>query len=207
MEDISLRLKEILNNQSINASEFAKKINVQRSSISHILNGRNKPSLEIVTKEDPCTLPKACKNDTEIRGMKTCHIKDAVAECNFLFWLDNEVEAGRLHNEAILSDKLDDLRTKLEGFRGKSFGTISAAAKNAAMCHYSHTNYEVPGNLQLNSVYLVDSGGQYLDGTTDITRTVAIGDPSDFIKKTFTDESISKTSLVFNSFFLKLSNK
>ncbi|MAJ52062.1 MAG: X-Pro aminopeptidase [Flammeovirgaceae bacterium] len=143
-------------------------------------------SLEIIIKEDPCTLPKACKNDTEIKGMQSCHIKDAVAECNFLFWLDNEVEAGRLHNEAILSDKLDDLRTKLEGFRGKSFGTISAAAKNAAMCHYSHTNYEVPGNLELNSVYLVDSGGQYLDGTTDITRTVAIGAPSDFIKKTFT---------------------
>tara|TARA_B110000438_G_C15790400_1_gene640421 strand:- start:579 stop:2093 length:1515 start_codon:yes stop_codon:yes gene_type:complete len=143
-------------------------------------------NLEIVAKEDPCTLPKACKNNIEIEGMKSCHIKDAVAECNFLYWLDNEVEEGKLHDEGILADKLDTFRSELDDFRGKSFGTISAAGKNAAMCHYSHKNYDTPGTLEQNSVYLVDSGGQYLDGTTDITRTVAIGSPSEFIKKTFT---------------------
>ncbi|MBC8257282.1 MAG: aminopeptidase P family protein [Candidatus Marinimicrobia bacterium] len=146
----------------------------------------SKAKLEILEKDDPCTLPKACKNSVEIEGMKNCHIRDAVAECNFLAWLDNEVENGKLHDEGILADKLDSLRAEQADFRGISFGTISAAGSNAAMCHYSHKNYDTPGKLEIDSVYLVDSGGQYLDGTTDITRTVAIGSPSDFTKKAFT---------------------
>jgi Xaa-Pro aminopeptidase len=109
-----------------------------------------------------------------------------VAECEFLAWLDNEITDGNLHNEGILADKLDRLRIEQKNCKGLSFGTISAAGKNAAMCHYNHTNHEVPSTLALNSVYLVDSGGQYLDGTTDITRTVAVGDPNEFITKTFT---------------------
>ncbi len=176
-DEITTKLKKLSGNKvqfdNINSNLWSK-------------NALENCGIEIVVKEDPCTLPKACKNNTEIKGMKSCHIKDAVAVCKFLFWLDTEVSNGKLYNEAILADKLDDLRSKLEGFRGKSFGTISAAAKNAAMCHYNHTNYEVPGNLENNSVYLVDSGGQYLEGTTDITRTIAIGSPSQFIKKTFT---------------------
>ena len=142
--------------------------------------------IKIFEKEDPCTLPKACKNEVELQGMKECHIRDAVAVCNFLAWLDKEVEEGNLHDEAVLADKLDSLRAEQDYFKGASFGTISAAGGNAAMCHYSHKNYDTPGKLELNSVYLVDSGGQYLDGTTDITRTITIGEPSEFIKKTFT---------------------
>lgn len=149
----------------------------------NILSNAN---LEIMEKDDPCTLPKACKNSVEIAGMKNCHIRDAVAECNFLSWLDSEVEKGNLHDEGTLADKLDSLRAQQADFRGISFGTISAAGSNAAMCHYSHKNYDTPGKLKMDSVYLVDSGGQYLDGTTDITRTVAIGSPSQFTKKAFT---------------------
>ena len=140
----------------------------------------------IIGQTDPCTLPKACKNEVEIQGMKNCHIRDAVAECKFLDWLENEIAHGNLHDEGIVSDKLDTLRAEQKDCKGLSFGTISAAGRNAAMCHYSHTNHEVPSKLVMNSVYLVDSGGQYLDGTTDITRTVAVGKPSDFIKKAFT---------------------
>ncbi len=140
----------------------------------------------IEEKKDPCILPKACKNDVEIQGMKNCHIRDAVAECEFLAWLDDQISNSNLYDEGILADKLDSLRFKQKNCRGLSFGTISAAGKNAAMCHYSHRNHKVPSTLTMNSVYLVDSGGQYLDGTTDITRTVAIGKPSDFIKKAFT---------------------
>jgi Xaa-Pro aminopeptidase len=149
----------------------------------NILSNSN---LEIVEKEDPCTLPKACKNSVEIEGMKYCHIRDAVAEITFLAWLDSEVEKGNLHDEGTLADNLDSLRADQADFRGISFGTISAAGSNAAMCHYSHKNYDTPGKLEMDSVYLVDSGGQYLDGTTDITRTVAIGSPSQFTKKAFT---------------------
>ena len=141
---------------------------------------------EIVENNDPCSLPKACKNNVEIQGMKDCHIRDAVAECIFLAWLDKEITNGNLHDEGKLSNKLDYLRSEQNNFKGLSFGTISAAGKNAAMCHYNHNNHEVPGKLEMNSVYLVDSGGQYLDGTTDITRTIAVGKSSDFMKKTFT---------------------
>ena len=143
-------------------------------------------NLITIEKEDPCTLPKACKNSVEIEGMKNCHIRDAVAECNFLAWLDKEVDSGNLHDEGVLADKLDSFRADQDGFRGISFGTISAAGSNAAMCHYSHKNYDTPGKLEMDTVYLVDSGGQYWDGTTDITRTVAIGDPDEFTKKAFT---------------------
>ena len=136
--------------------------------------------------DDPCTLPKACKNKVEIQGMQNCHIRDAAAVCNFLAWLDSQIDAGNLLDEGTLADKIDSFRAQLDLFKGISFGTISAAGKNAAMCHYNHKNHEIPGVLEMNSVYLVDSGGQYLDGTTDITRTVAVGDPSEFIKKAFT---------------------
>jgi Xaa-Pro aminopeptidase len=141
---------------------------------------------KIIEGDDPCTLPKACKNDVELQGMKDCHIRDAVAECEFLAWFDEQVNQGNMLDEATLANKLDGLRTEQDMYKGLSFGTISAAADNAAMCHYSHLNQDVPGNLEMDSVYLVDSGGQYLDGTTDITRTIAVGNPSDFIKKMFT---------------------
>ena len=96
------------------------------------------------------------------------------------------MDSGNLHDEGVLADKLDSFRADQDGFRGISFGTISAAGSNAAMCHYSHKNYDTPGKLEMDTVYLVDSGGQYWDGTTDITRTVAIGDPDEFTKKAFT---------------------
>ena len=141
---------------------------------------------EIVKAQDVCSLPKACKNDIEISGMKNCHIRDGVAVSRFLFWIEQQVESGHLLDEEQLASKLDSLRSELDLFKGRSFGTISAAGSNAAMCHYSHKNSNVPGKLEMGSVYLVDSGGQYLDGTTDITRTVAIGEVSDEIKRSFT---------------------
>ncbi len=135
---------------------------------------------------DPCLLPKAAKNDVEVSGMKACHIRDGAAMVNFLSWLDSEVTNGNLHDEAVLSDKLESFRKVDPSLVDLSFDTISASAGNAAMCHYNHENQDVPGSLEQNSLYLVDSGGQYLDGTTDITRTIAIGSPSDEMKHQFT---------------------
>ena len=140
----------------------------------------------IINLPDPCLLPKACKNETEVQGMKDCHIRDAVAVCTFLSWIEDVMANGQMPDEGILSDKLDSIRAEQDLFKGVSFGTISAAGPNAAMCHYSHKNQDIPGQLKMDSVYLVDSGGQYLDGTTDITRTIAIGNPNSFIKKMFT---------------------
>ncbi|WP_076590212.1 aminopeptidase P family protein [Vibrio ostreicida] len=140
----------------------------------------------IVNAADPCLMPKAAKNTTEIAGMKACHIRDGVAMTKFLCWLDAEVVAGNLHDEATLSDKLEAFRKQDPTLMDLSFDTISAAGGNAAMCHYNHENQPTPGQLELNTLYLVDSGGQYLDGTTDITRTIAIGQPSDEMIKQFT---------------------
>lgn len=135
---------------------------------------------------DPVLIPKACKNAREVAGARRAHLRDAVAMARFLAWLDAEVEAGCLHDEAELADQLYAYRAAGEHFHGSSFETISAAAGNAAMCHYNHENAPQPGRLVMNSVYLVDSGAQYTDGTTDITRTVAIGDPGPEVRRLFT---------------------
>jgi len=140
----------------------------------------------VIAAADPCLMPKAAKNSVEIAGMKACHIRDGVAMSKFLCWLDAEVAAGNLHDEATLADKLEAFRSEDPTLMDLSFDTISAAGGNAAMCHYNHENQPEPGKLELNTLYLVDSGGQYLDGTTDITRTIAIGQPSSEMKKQFT---------------------
>ncbi|WP_282177220.1 aminopeptidase P family protein [Vibrio nereis] len=140
----------------------------------------------VVSAADPCLMPKAAKNDVEIAGMKACHIRDGVAMTKFLCWLDGEVASGNLHNEATLSDTLESFRKEDPTLMDLSFDTISAAGSNAAMCHYNHENQPEPGQLEMDTLYLVDSGGQYLDGTTDITRTIAIGQPSNEMIKQFT---------------------
>lgn len=140
----------------------------------------------VIGASDPCLMPKAAKNDVEIAGMKACHIRDGVAMSKFLCWLDNEVASDKLHDEATLADKLESFRKEDPTLMDLSFDTISAAGSNAAMCHYNHENQPEPGQLEMDTLYLIDSGGQYLDGTTDITRTIAIGQPSDEMIKQFT---------------------
>lgn len=135
--------------------------------------------------EDPVLLPKAAKNTVELDGSRQAHLRDAVAKSRFLAWLDSEVASGRLHNEAELADALLELRREGEHFQDLSFDTISAAGANAAMCHYNHLDTD-PAKLTMNSVYLVDSGAQYTDGTTDVTRTVAIGEPGPEVRRMFT---------------------
>ncbi|WP_417878263.1 aminopeptidase P family protein [Vibrio sp.] len=140
----------------------------------------------VIAAADPCLMPKAAKNAVEIAGMKACHVRDGVAMSKFLCWLEAEVAAGNLHDEATLADTLEAFRKEDPTLMDLSFDTISAAGGNAAMCHYNHENQPEPGKLELNTLYLVDSGGQYLDGTTDITRTIAIGQPSAEMIKQFT---------------------
>jgi Xaa-Pro aminopeptidase len=140
---------------------------------------------EVLAVDDPVILPKACKSEVEVQGMRNAHARDAVAEVKFLAWLDAEVAAGNLHDEAVLSDTLYAFRARQELFQETSFDTISAAGPNAAMAHYNHLN-ATPAVLKRDTAYLVDSGAQYLDGTTDITRTVAIGDVGSEVRRMFT---------------------
>ncbi|WP_065187570.1 aminopeptidase P family protein [Shewanella woodyi] len=134
---------------------------------------------------DPVALSKAQKNSSELAGMKACHIRDGVAVSRFLAWLDSEVAAGHFYDEGQLADKLETYRLEDPQYREPSFDTISAVGGNAAMCHYNHNN-GVPALMTNNSIYLVDSGAQYLDGTTDVTRTIAIGQVTDEQRKMVT---------------------
>ncbi|MBT4162029.1 MAG: M24 family metallopeptidase, partial [Gammaproteobacteria bacterium] len=140
---------------------------------------------ELIAGTDPVLIPKAQKNETELNGMRNCHIRDGSAVSRYLAWIDREVEAGRLYDEGELSDKLESFRRELDDIHDLSFVTISAAGVNGALCHYNHMN-GIPAMLEMNNLYLVDSGGQYLDGTTDITRTVVIGRPTDEHQRMFT---------------------
>ncbi|KLV07340.1 X-Pro aminopeptidase [Photobacterium aquae] len=150
---------------------------------SQVLRAANATLIEAA---DPCLLPKAAKNATELAGMQACHIRDGVAVSKFLSWVDRQVAQGNLLDEGTLSDQLWAFRSEDSSCTDVSFDTISAAGANAAMCHYNHLKQPTPSVLEMDNVYLVDSGGQYPDGTTDITRTIAIGTPGDEIKQAFT---------------------
>lgn len=138
----------------------------------------------ILRKPDPCVLPKACKNATELAGTRAAHIRDGAALCRFLSWLSVEAPKGTV-DELKAVDKLYEFRVGGELFRGLSFETISGAGPNGAIVHY-HALPATNRKLEPGTLYLVDSGAQYLDGTTDVTRTVAIGQPSEEMRDSFT---------------------
>jgi len=139
---------------------------------------------QIVPGEDPCQLPKACKNDIELEGARAAHRRDGAALSTFLAWLDREAPNGTL-TEMAAAERLAALRAEREHFRDLSFDTISGAGPNGAIVHYRVTP-ESDRLLRPGELYLVDSGGQYLDGTTDVTRTVAIGEPSVEMRERYT---------------------
>jgi Xaa-Pro aminopeptidase len=139
---------------------------------------------EIVRADDPVTLPKAIKNDVELQGTRMAHLRDAVALARFLHWLDCVAPGGGV-DELGAAAQLEAFRLSGEHFRDTSFGTISGAGPNGAIVHY-RVAPETNRTLGDGELYLVDSGAQYLDGTTDVTRTVAIGAPVDEMRDRFT---------------------
>ncbi|MEJ2055281.1 MAG: aminopeptidase family protein P, partial [Calditrichaceae bacterium] len=139
---------------------------------------------DILLKNSPVTLFKACKNKTELAGFKACHVRDGVAMVKFLKWLEESVPGGDV-TEISASDKLTEFRAEDSLFRGLSFGTISAYNEHGAIVHYESTP-ATDVELKQEGIYLIDSGGQYLDGTTDITRTIALGEPTEEQKDRFT---------------------
>jgi Xaa-Pro aminopeptidase len=133
---------------------------------------------------DPCQLPKACKNPIELEGARASHRRDGAALTRFLAWLAAAAPEGGL-TEIAVSDRLEAFRRGGEHFRDLSFPTISGAGANGAIVHY-HATAASERRLEPGTLYLVDSGAQYLDGTTDVTRTVAIGSPSAEMRDRFT---------------------
>ncbi|MGL5578684.1 MAG: aminopeptidase P family N-terminal domain-containing protein, partial [Fusobacteriaceae bacterium] len=137
--------------------------------------------LNLIDTQLPTTLLKAIKNEIEIENTKKAHIKDGVALTKFIYWLKNNI--GKIEiNELDAARKAEEMRAEQEDYIEPSFNTISAYMSNAAMPHYSATA-EKYSTLKNRGLYLIDSGGQYLDGTTDVTRTIAVGELTDELKR------------------------
>jgi Xaa-Pro aminopeptidase len=122
---------------------------------------------------DPCQLPKACKNRVELQGTRDAHRRDGVALAGFLAWLAEVAPKGGL-GEIAVADKLESFRAKGAHFRGLSFPTIAGAGPNGAIVHY-RASPATERKIEPGQLFLLDSGAQYEDGTTDVTRTIAIG--------------------------------
>jgi Xaa-Pro aminopeptidase len=126
--------------------------------------------------DDPCAAPKAAKNQVEIAGMRACHIRDGAALTRFIAWVTEAAPKGSI-DELTAAKKAEEFRAQVDDYRDLSFGTISAAGPNAALPHYSATA-QSNHLLKPGTLFLLDSGCQYPDGTTDVTRTIAIGAPT-----------------------------
>ena len=133
----------------------------------------------------PVPLRRACKNDTELEAMREVHLEDGLAMERFLFWLERRLEYGEPVSERDAADMLGMLRARIPGYRGDSFETISAYGEGAALPHYVTPEDDAPV-LEQRGLYLCDSGGQYLYGTTDITRTIPLGECSRLEKEDYT---------------------
>ncbi|XP_041051663.1 xaa-Pro aminopeptidase 2 isoform X2 [Carcharodon carcharias] len=138
----------------------------------------------LIDRYSPVQITKSIKDRTEQKGLKAAHVRDAVAVIRYLVWLEKEVPKGT-ETELSGADYLNNLRSEQYFSKGPSFETISASGLNAALAHYSPNN-ETNRKLNPDEMYLIDSGGQYLDGTTDITRTLHWGTPTDFQKEAYT---------------------
>ena len=152
--------------------------------VAAIFEALEKAGARILPLRDPTILPKALKNAAEISGQKAAQERDGAAIARFLRWIDDEAPKGEV-DELIASDHLEALRRESPELRDLSFDSISGAGPNGAIVHYKSSEKTIR-KLGTGTLYLIDSGGQYVDGTTDITRTVPIGDPTEEMRDRFT---------------------
>lgn len=149
------------------------KILLEKGFVNYTLCRSLDESNQVISGMNPEAYLKTVKNPVEMENIRRAHIKDGTAVTKFIFWLKKNI--GKIPiDELSAAEKLESLRKEQEGYLQPSFGTISAYGANAAMCHYQATE-ESYSELKPEGLYLVDSGGQYLEGTTDITRTIALG--------------------------------
>jgi Xaa-Pro aminopeptidase len=152
--------------------------------VAAIFEALEQAGAKVVKKRDPAVLPKAVKNDAEVNGHRAAQARDGAALTRFLHWISIEAPKGKV-DELIAVETLQRLRQEAGDLRDTSFDTISGAGPNGAIVHY-RASEATNRKLEMNSLYLVDSGGQYPDGTTDVTRTVAIGTPTAEMRDRFT---------------------
>ena len=152
--------------------------------VAAIFEALDKAGATILPLRDPTILPKAVKNPVEIAGQKAAQARDGAVISRFLKWIDDEAPKGAV-DELTASDHLEALRREHAELRDLSFDSISGAGPNGAIVHYKSSE-ETNRKLESGTLYLIDSGGQYVDGTTDITRTVPIGEPTEEMRDRFT---------------------
>ncbi len=152
--------------------------------VAAIFDALDKAGAKILPLRDPVVLPKALKNPVEIAGQKAAQERDGAVISRFLHWIDEEAPKGDV-DELKASDHLEALRRENPELRDLSFDSISGAGPNGAIVHYKSSE-KTNRKLETGTLYLIDSGGQYVDGTTDITRTVPIGEPTEEMRDRFT---------------------
>ena len=172
---------------------------LNKSGVNYRICSELKPQIKVVNKANPTELMKAIKNPTEVNNTRLAHVKDGVAVTKFMYWLKTNI--GKIPmTEISASDYLEERRREQDNFIDLSFGTICAYGANAAMMHYSATP-ESNAELKPEGFLLVDSGGHYYEGTTDITRTFVLGPISDEMRTHFTAVCRSNLNLA-NAKFL-----
>jgi Xaa-Pro aminopeptidase len=152
--------------------------------VAAIFEALENAGAKVLPLRDPTILPKAIKNPAEIAGQKAAQTRDGAAIARFLHWIDQEAPKGDV-DELKASDHLEALRRENPELRDLSFDSISGAGPNGAIVHY-RSSEKTNRKLERGTLYLIDSGGQYVDGTTDITRTVPIGEPTEEMIDRFT---------------------
>jgi Xaa-Pro aminopeptidase len=182
-EDVSLEAPQVLAG-ALAALKGAKVLVDPAQSSAWYFETLKAAGAEVKPAADPCALPRACKNAVEIEGARRAHVRDGAALTRFLHWLATEAEAS-LPDEPAIVAKLEGFREATGVLQDLSFDTIAGAAANGAVVHYRPTR-RLAKTVVRGSLLLVDSGAQYLDGTTDVTRTVAIGEPSEEMRQRFT---------------------
>jgi Xaa-Pro aminopeptidase len=155
-----------------------------QSCVAAIFDALEAGGARILEARDPTVLPRAIKNPVEIAGTTAAHVRDGAALTRFLAWFDREAPKGGL-DELSAAERLRQFRAETNSLEDLSFDTISAAGPNAALPHY-RVSEETNLPITRDSIYLVDSGGQYRDGTTDVTRTLVVGTPSPEMQDRFT---------------------
>lgn len=187
-----------------NITDYLKKCDIKGKvwcsgdDISYLLYKLMDSRAEIIDKENPTELMKALKNPTELINIRKYYLDDSVVLTKFLFWMKNN--AGKIEmDELSAAKKLDAMRAEIPGFLDLSFETISAYRSNAAMAHYS-ADEENAASITSEGFYLVDSGGQYKGATTDVTRTIALGEITDEMKMHFTKVACSMLRLADTKF-------
>lgn len=196
LDKLTEELRETLHAQNISFADYHKfssylsklesksALHVDPNKVNYAIYESISSDCKIVESTSPVTLLKSKKNEVEINGFRNALIKDGVALTKFFIWLDKSIDSGKL-TEYTIGKKLLEFREEQELFFGESFATIAGYASNGAIVHYS-ANEDSAKTLSRNSFLLLDSGGQYFDGTTDITRTVSLGTLSDQQKIDYT---------------------